>query len=134
MVHGYRSGTYPITAKSWQKLEAAELAAGIEPIPVDENCENAVRDREVEYRVTPSPPIFSPPPALERVRELSDQVAKIQAELAGLADLGVVREFPMDELISRMKAAGAWPPSKEDGKLSPSVLMLKYPAPKQPNQ
>lgn len=28
MFHGYRSGTYPISAKAWRKLEEAERTAG----------------------------------------------------------------------------------------------------------
>lgn len=31
MFHAYRSGKYPISAKAWRKLEAAERKAGIRP-------------------------------------------------------------------------------------------------------
>ena len=129
MFYAYRTGKYPISLKAWRKLEAAEKAAGLtstdRPPDTRQQSSFAVRDAEVEYRA-------SPKTTFSRLDEISGAVASLQQEIDSMRLLA--NEYSLGDLISRMQASGAWPPSPEDAKLSPSLLMLKYALPTTPEK
>ncbi len=125
----YRSGKRPISSKSWRKLEHAERLAGISPAGQVAAAENA--GSSGNPKDPPPQPGKKVSSEMDPLQTLQAQVAAIQARLdATFSPIQkIVSEFPMEELISRMQAANAWPPSPEDGKLSPALLMLKYAPP-----
>ena len=107
MFYGYRSGSYPISDKAWRKLEAAERAAGL------------------------GIPESAPPPALgepsaEPPPDHGDGAAEMARRIADLLRPDLPGLFPMAELIGRMEAAGAWPPTGADLTLTPGQLWAKY--------
>lgn len=128
---GYRSGTYPVTAKALRKLEAAEQAVGIQISQAPNVPGSVVRDGEVEYRATSrpwkSPTADNPFPLSSEISRLLQITSDVQTELVALKTQ--IAEFPMMDLVRHMEAAKAWPPSPEDGKLTPAALWKKY-APK----
>lgn len=82
MLYGYRSGKYPITAKAWRKLEAAERAAGITAEPPTAGGHSA----------TPAPtpgrdPASPPPPPDQALHSLARLTARLDAIEALLHDL-----------------------------------------------
>jgi hypothetical protein len=122
MFHAYRSGNYPISAKAWRKLEAAELAAGI-GVP---ETDSALNEAFVNYPARQPPPQndpFSDP----RFLAVQSQIAAMQSQITT-----AMGDFSLEDLIARMTAAGAWPPSPEDRKLRPGELLAKYPPVSQP--
>ena len=137
---GYRAGKYPVTAKALRKLEAAEQAAGISAA----KPKFAVREANPKDLPTGNGEKFSAdttlfpdaaPEDLEAARReiamISSRLAAIQARLdSSFAPVQkAIQDFPMDELKRHMAAAGAWPYSKEDGKLTPAQLWKKYASP-----
>lgn len=61
MFHAYRSGKYPISAKAWRKLEAAERKAGIRP-------------GEAKAEAAPDPPA---PARIDQLIALNQQLAEM---------------------------------------------------------
>lgn len=111
---GYRNGSIPVSKKAWSKLERSEIAAGLHP-PVDDIAESSINPNNT----APPKDSFSDP----RFLAVQAQLAALQAQLSP-----ATRDFSLEDLIARMKAAGAWPPSPADGKLTPGQLLSKYPA------
>lgn len=138
MMHAYRSGKYPISPKAWRKLEAAERAAGIAVIGDQEEGGSVGKEGHVKYptareaKNNPPPekglPAFTPPSGFSRLEEISARINAVQEDFQQAIQQATAG-FSMEELISRMQAANAWPPSPEDAKLSPAFLMLKYQPP-----
>lgn len=62
MFHAYRSGKYPISAKAWRKLEAAERKAGIRP-------------GEAKAEAAPDPPA---PARIDQLIALNQQLAEMK--------------------------------------------------------
>jgi hypothetical protein len=118
-----------VSDKVWRKLERAERLAGISPAGQVAAAENA--GSSGNPKDPPPQPGKKVSSEMDPLQTLQAQVAAIQARLdATFSPIQkIVSEFPMAELISRMQAANAWPPSPEDGKLSPALLMLKYAPP-----
>jgi hypothetical protein len=128
MLYGYRSGKYPITAKALRKLEQAEQLAGIHQDTVPAETAKAgsyASPKEFFDLVEKKERVKDPfPPSLARLQAIT---AQVQADLAALQ--AGLHEFPMVELVRRMTAAHAWPPTGPDLELTPSELYHKYPAP-----
>ena len=125
----YRTGKRTITRKTWLKLEQAERAADIHQDSAAAGA--AIADNEAN-------PKDSAPAPGEKVSAVDDPLRSVQAQLAAIqARLDasfspvhkIVAEFPLNELILHMQAAGAWPHSQADGKLSPAQLWQKYAPP-----
>lgn len=138
-----RDGNRAISDKVWAKLENAERAAGLKiNAPCDtlegsnsdlKNAESVVRDGKVKYPASRIArkihlPEFKLPPEFEKLDKISAMVSTVREEFDRKIQ-EAVGDFPMAELIARMDAANAWPPSAEDAELSPALLMIKYQPP-----
>jgi hypothetical protein len=138
-----RSADSAVTSKSWRKLEAAERAAGIrqdavpEDLPIAASFTNLndllpdLPGKDSEFVFFPEPTTDDVQAAMSRIAQMSAELASIQSKLASAFAPAkkTIAEFPMDELRRHMMAAGAWPYSKEDGKLTPAQLWQKYAPP-----
>jgi hypothetical protein len=128
MMYAYRAGNSRITNKVWLKLERAERAAGIhqDTVPAEPaKAGSSASPKEFFDLVEKKERVKDPfPPSLARLQAIT---AQVQADLAALQ--AGLHEFPMVELVRRMTAAHAWPPTGPDLELTPSELYHKYPAP-----
>lgn len=127
---GYRSGKYPVTAKALQKLEKAETAAGA-PFERTQSLritsQNSPHFAEYAGNVkhhSEKKSLISP----SRLEEIFAAVAGLQHELAAMTQAAQesAPPFTMAALISYMQQASAWPPTADDGALSPTLLWKKY--------
>jgi hypothetical protein len=135
---GYRAGKYPVTAKALRKLEAAERLAGISPPGQAAAAENAGSsgnpknpDAVPGKKFLVDSTLFpdSTPEDLESTRQELAQMASRVAALQARLVPAITAPFTLAELEARMRAAGAWPASAEDRKLSPGTLWQKYAPP-----
>lgn len=142
MLFAYRSGKSEPTLKAWRKLEAAERAAGIHQDTSAGDTGIAGNKGQVKYPTAREARKNTHPekgfsdlyaaPGFSKLEEISAKISAVQEEFQQTVQQATAG-FSMEELIFRMQAANAWPPSPEDGKLSPALLMLKYQPPANPN-
>ena len=82
MFYGYRTAKYPVTAKVWLKLEAAERAAGIGVKRVEEALEHE-GNAECAGKLNDSPPPYGKNLSIEeRLEALEAENAMLKSGLA----------------------------------------------------
>lgn len=116
MFYGYRSGSYPISSKAWRKLSAAERAAGLAGGGAPAATPPAAGEAPAEPPLDPG----------EISSEVAAQLTRLQEQMASLHSQMAAATAPLADLVSRMKSAGAWPPSESDLRLTPGELWAKY--------
>ena len=130
-MHAYRSGKYPISPKAWRKLEQAERAAGLHQADAPQESGITLRETEVNYRHGGNPKKLDPYTQTESLQKLDDLARQVEAMRSELFPPSLISGFAelrklMPIIEANMKAAGAWPASPEDGKLTPGQLLSKY--------
>lgn len=104
MFWGYRTGKYPISAKAWRKLAAAEAKAGIikteDKAIVDKQVKTALSLREAPPAARSSAAIQATRWAAQRARErFPDDLAAQEAYLDGLLE---ARLDGYDQIIQKL--------------------------------